>query len=306
MRPITPQPGHTEQEVIDAMESGQFVYADCYTFEPLIGDKLRYTTSQRRVSVVPLDDIQRRHYEANQVIITGLRVHNNLGVEVDQQSISIDYVQAPIYQGYLTWPQALMTGRLDGAKVRRDRYIATNWSFTESPTEWLGGFPMFVGLVSSLDRVGRQSATINVKSNLILLNTQMPQFLWEGSCKNTWGDAICGVNQNSWAVNDVVGANPTRSILPWAAGSDHYNQGKVYIENNDSVTRIRTISRYDDGKIWLSYPLDFDPVAGQAFTAYPGCPRNMDPTYGCPKYHGGNWQEKFKGFPFVPVAETAL
>ena len=37
MRPITPQTGHTEAEVREAMDSGNFVYVDCYTIEPLVG-----------------------------------------------------------------------------------------------------------------------------------------------------------------------------------------------------------------------------------------------------------------------------
>lgn len=307
MRPITAQPGHTEEETEAALRSGQFVFADCYTFEPKVGDKLRYTTAQRRVSVVPVDDVVRRSYEAQGVIITGLRVMNQLGVEVDQQEVNIDYVSSPIFQNYLTWPEALLQGKLDGARIRRDRYIAKAWDPNPmGETDWLGGMPMFNGLVSSLNGVGRQSASMSVKSDLVLLNIQMPQYLFETNCKNTWGDPICGVVQNDWAVAGTMGPAPTRSVIPWSGVSAHYNQGKVYVENEDSVTLIRTISRVDADNLYLSFPLDFDPMEGQEFTAYPGCPRTMDATYGCPKYHGSNWEEFFKGFPFVPVAETAL
>lgn len=306
MRPITAQPGHTEAEVIAAMESGQFIYVDCFTIEPKIGDKLRYTTSQTDVTVVPLGEIARYTYWSNQVLIQGLRVKNNLGVEVDEQEVEISYPDSIIYQASLTWAQALLQGRLDGASIRRDRYIATALgNGMAGNTDWLGGFPMFLGLVSTLNKVGRQSATMNVKSDLILLNRQAPAFLWEPNCKNTWGDPACGVDQSIWTVHGTLGASPTRTVLPWSSSSTDYNLGKIHIENGDSVTRVRTIARATATELHLAYPLDFDPIAGMAFAAFPGCSRTDDPTTGCPKYHV-NWQEKFKGFPFIPVAETGI
>lgn len=301
MRPITPQPGRTEADVEDAMQSGQFVYADCYTIEPKTGPTMRYTTAQQQVSVVPLGDVMRQTYGAHDVLIEGLLVKNSIGIEVDQQEVSISYSSSPnSFQGQFTWPQALLLGRLDGATIRRDRFIATDWG-----QPWLGGFPMFLGLVSSLDKVGRQSATINVKSDLVLLDVQMPRDLFVPNCKNTWGDSQCGVNQEDWAVIGTVGADPTRSIIPWSGVDPMYALGKIHVTSGvDMATRVRTISRVDGANLYLSYPLDFDLIAGDTFTAYPSCKRLKD---SCIDFHGEpNWRARFKGFPFVPVAETAV
>lgn len=301
MRTITPQPGYTGSDTEAALASRQFVYADCFSIIPRVGSALYYTTAQQSVSVFPLDGSPlRRNYVAGQVLIEGLRVKNNIGVEVDQQEIQLYYPETPVYQNSIPWSQALLQGRLDNASIARDRFVATDWG-----QPWLGGFPMFRGLVSSLNRVGRQSATINVKSDLVLLNRQAPAYLWEPNCKNTWGDAACGVDQEDWAVAGTVGSSPTRSRLPWAGSGPEFNLGKIHIHNGDSVTRVRTVARATSSEIFLAYPLDFDPFAGQTFTAYPGCSRTVDATFGCPKYHT-NWQEKFKGFPFVPVAETGI
>lgn len=301
MRPISPQPGYSEADVENAMMSGQFVFADCYTIEPKQGDPMRYTTAQQPVSVVPVGEVMRQTYGANDVLIQGLLVNNSIGIEVDQQEVTISYSgSATSFQGQFTWPQALLLGRLDGAKIRRDRFIATAWG-----QPWLGGFPMFLGLVSSLDSVGRQSASIKVKSDLVLLDVQMPRDLFVPNCKNTWGDSQCGVDQEDWAVIATVGADPTRSILPWAGVAPAYALGKIHMSSaGDSTTRVRTISRVDGTSIYLSYPLDFDPLPGDTFTAYPSCKRLKD---SCINFHGEpNWRARFKGFPFVPVAETAI
>lgn len=302
MRPVYPQPGFVEADTVAALATGQFVYMDCYTIIPIRGDPLRYTTAQFDESVVSVGGITRDIYiGGRQVIITGLRVKNNLGVEVDEQEVNMSYPAEPVYQASLTWAQALLQGRLDGASIRRDRYIATAWG-----QPWLGGMPMFQGVVSTLNKVGRMSATVNVKSDLINLTKQAPPWLWIASCKNRWGDPACGVDQSVWAVPAIAGASPTRSVIPWASASTDYNRGKIHISNGDSVTRVRTISRATATELYLAYPLDFDPVAGMEFTAYPGCTRDDNVTTGCPKYHGVDWRSKFKGFPFIPVAETAL
>jgi len=302
MRPVTPQPGYTEADVVAVMDSGQFVYMDCYTIIPIRGDPLRYTTAQFDETVVSLGGIVRHTYiGGRQVIITGLRVKNNLGVEVDEQEVNMSYPEGPIYQASLTWAQAFLQGRLDGASIRRDRYIAADWG-----TPWLGGMPMFSGLVSTLNKVGRMSATVNVKSDLVNLSKQAPPYLWVASCKNNWGDDACGVIQSDWAVVGAMGASPTRSVIPWSSSSTDYNRGKIHVSNGDDVTRVRTVARATATELFLAYPLDFDPVAGMEFTAYPGCTRDDNATTGCPKFHGVDWRSKFKGFPFIPVSETAL
>ena len=301
MRPVTLQTGFTLGDLEAAMASRQFVYADCFTIIPSVGSPLRYTSAQQNVTVLAVDEVVNRTYFAGQVIIQGLRARNNLGVEVDQQEIQLSYPATDAYQNLgLTWAQALLQGKLDNASLRRDRYVARDWN---SP--WIGGYPMFRGLVSTLNKVGRQSATIEVKSDLIVLNRQSPAYLWEPNCKNTWGDPACGVTQSDWSESGIVGSSPTRSKIPWSGAGPDFNLGKIHIHSGDSVTRVRTIARATATDLFLAYPLDFDPVVDQSFTAFPGCSRTSDPTFGCPKYHV-SWQEKFKGFPFIPVAETGI
>lgn len=301
MRPVTPQPSYTEANLEAILASGQFVYADCYTIIPKVGPILYYTNAQQDVSVVPIGGATRVTYFAHDVILDGLLVKSTLGAQVDQQDVQIAYPQSTTsFQNYLSWPQALLQGRLDGAKIRRDRFIAASW---QDP--WVGGFPMFLGLVSSLSSVGRQTATISVKSDLVLLDVQMPRDLFTPTCRNNWGDSLCGVNQADWAVLGTVAAGSSRTKINWTGATAAMALGKIHYTAGDTVTRVRTISRVVAGTaLYLSYPLDFTPNTGDVFTAYPNCGRLKA---NCLTYHGEpNWRGRFKGFPFVPVAETAL
>jgi hypothetical protein len=126
MRPITAQPGHTEAEVVAALASRTFVYADCYTISPLVGSPLHYTNARRDITVVALGGSVRQTYKSRAVLIQGLKSHTKIGVQVDTQEITLDYTGETEYQERLSWPQAL-TARLSRRRhgptrqVHRDR-----------------------------------------------------------------------------------------------------------------------------------------------------------------------------------------
>lgn len=295
------QTGFTEADAEALLASGQFVYAECFTITPNFGEVLRYTNAASDVSVVPMVGGPGRFtYQSRVVIISGLRFRSNTGIEVDEQNVKLAYTEDPTYQAALTWSQALRLGRLDGATIRRDRFFASAWG-----QPWVFGITMFAGRVSSALGVGRMSATVNVKSDMILLNVQTPHDLHQPKCKNIWGDgAGCsGFDQADFAVQTTVGVSPTRSIIPWAGITAEFVMGKLFIEGGDGVTRIRTILRVVVGvSAEVIYPIDFLPLAGQNVVFYPNCRREFAR---CGLYHADP-KIKFIGFPFVPVAETAL
>ena len=299
MREVFPQPGYVEADLTALLASGQFVYTECFTIVPIVGSPLLYTAAQDDVSVVPVDGGPGRStYLAKQLLISGLRFKTSIGMEVDQQQIDLSYTNDIIYQAVLSFPQALLQGRLDGATIKRDRFFAEAWG---SP--WIAGVTMFEGIVSSLDSVGRQTARLNVKSGLVLLNVDTPRDLWQPQCKNYWGDFGCGLNPASFVVQTTIEAGSTRSTLNWAASTDEFVMGTAHVEGGDGVTRVRTILRVDAGvSIDLIYPLDMDPTTGANVAFYPDCRREFSR---CSLYHASP-EEHFIGFPRVPVAETAV
>lgn len=299
MREIVLQPGFVEADAEALLATDQFVYVECFTITPQFGAVLRYTNGQSNVTVVPaLGGPGMVTFYGRQVNVQGLRFRSSIGTEVDEQEVALAYPETPIFQNAITWSEALRLGRLDGATIRRDRYFASAWG-----APWVFGTILFAGRVSTCTRVGRMTGTVNVKSDMVLLDVKTPRDLWAPSCKNTWGDgAGCDLLQGDFTVETTVGAAPTRSIIPWAGITDEFVMGKLFIEGGDNVTRIRTILRVDVGvSAEIIYPLDFDPAAGQDVTFYPNCRREFAR---CGLYHAEP-DKKYIGFPFVPVAETA-
>jgi hypothetical protein len=302
MRPITAQPGHTEAEVVAALASRTFVYADCYTISPIVGSPLHYTNARRDITVVALGGSVRQTYKSRAVLIQGLKSHTKIGVQVDTQEITLDYTGETEYQGRLSWPQALKLGYLDGATVKRDRFIATEWA-PDLSYPWLGGMPWYDGTLTDLSDVGRQSATLNVKSAFNVLDRQMPRSLYTPRCKNVLGDAACGVNRDLFSTLITISAGtPTTSFIPWTGATSNYVEGMVHIANSDSVTRVRKIQKIDGTGLGLAPALDFLPTIGQSLTAYEGCPGTCAR---CQDFHGPSWIDRFKGFDKTPVAESA-
>ena len=296
MRPLTLQPGYVEADVTALLAGGHFVYAELFTITPKVGPELLYCNTQKDISVVPVDGVERVIYRSKQVFIKGLKLNMGIGLEVDEQDIELAYDDELRYQGHLTFSEALRQGRLDGATIKRARVVGPEFGI------WYAVMPMFTGLISSLDKVGRQTANVKVKSDLVLLNVQMPRDLWQVSCKHTWGDAGCGIDQSDFAEVGAAASGSTRTVLNWAGVTEDFVMGKVHIHNNDDVTRIRTILKVNPGvSLTMIYPLDFDPGTGLTFTAYPNCRRMFER---CGDYHADP-ENHYLGFKFIPVAETA-
>lgn len=280
----------------------RFVKVDVFTFELVGGSddnyRLRYTAGQQDLSAYPVDtsDPVRRLYKAGAVIISGLRAKQSIGVDVDEQQAKFTPAAATLVQG-LPFNQAVIEGVFDGALVRRDRYYFD----AEDPLgEPIGGIPMFVGLVSTFDEVGRTDATLKVKSGTVLLNMPMPRALFQPTCRNRVFDAACGLDPDAFAVHGVVGASPTTTFIPWTSATAGMTQGRVFFEDLGIVGVWRAIKSADTSGLTLAYPLPEPPTPGENFTVYPGCNRTWTR---CGEL--GN-QARYRATRFIPQAEKAF
>lgn len=299
-RLITPQTGFTLGDCNAVLAGKQMVTAECFTILPTEGAPVRLTNMQEDVSIIEWNGVTRYTYLARQAVITGLKMHSTIGIEVDDQEIQINWNDDALFQGWKSWPQSLLYGRLDGAQLFRD--IAFKASFDDP---WVGVTRLFSGGDVELESVGRSTAKLKVNSGLARLGIQMPQYIYGIKCRVPFGGTLCGIDLNTIAVLGTAGVGATTTTIPWASANAGYAFGKLHITNGDSVTRVRTILAADSTNLYLKYPLDFVPAAGLQFTAYPGCSHLSTGSFGCSTYWGSNWPQHFAGTPFTPVVETA-
>lgn len=301
MRTIYPQPDHVEADLVSLLASRQYCYVDCYTVTLLTGEVMRWTTAQRDVSLHPIGaDPLVRTFQAGGVLVSGLRFTIGIGVEVDEQTITLVYRDTDVVPDReASIAQALRRGDFDGATITRDRYFAQDWTLR---MDWVGGVRLFSGSVGALEGVGRTEGKLKVRSDLALLNAPMPRNIYGPSCQHIIFDSGCKLIKGDFEVNGAAETGTTSTKIKFTgAGAETppLSLGTIYIENSDNVMFSRTIREAAGDWLYLSYPLDFVPEVGTLFVAFPGCPRTLTACDGF-----GN-RINFKAFPFVPVAETA-
>src|SRR4051812_22952942 len=114
------------QAVIDYLQqvragNRQLTYADTYTFIFSDGSKAFYTNAQRSFAGISPFQVISSFFVSNEVMISGLRFKLGVGVEVDEQEVTVAYTPDAAIQGQ-GWRAAVTTGQLDGARIQRDRF----------------------------------------------------------------------------------------------------------------------------------------------------------------------------------------
>jgi uncharacterized phage protein (TIGR02218 family) len=269
----------------------QFLYADCFTFTLRTGAQVFYGDKD-----IPLD-VNGTLFQASSVRVSGLKYAIKIGVGVDEQDITIAASPTDTIGG-VPFLVALRRGVFDGAYIQRDRAFFTSWSSAA-----IGAVTLFHGRVSTVDKIGRTEAQLKVKSDLVLLDTDMPRNLYQPACLHTLYDAGCGVNRASHTVSGTVQTGSSVAKIVWSGASvGTYDQGTLIFTSgaNDGV-QVTVKSSDGSGDLFLTYPLDVAPGIGDSFTVSAGCDHSTG-SGGCAKFAN---LPNFRGFPFVPPPETA-
>lgn len=280
------------QELFDLLHGGeQFHMADLYTFTLTSGEKLRYTSAD--VETVWGGNV----YALGPLIERG-STRVVVGMEVDTNDITITAGDAHVLDG-LPFVQAVAGGALDGAHVDIDRAFFRDWA---QPV--VGVVNIFSGRVSTVPQVTRTSAKLEVRSHLELLDTKLPRVVYEPSCNRTEYSAGCGANKAAMTVAGTVtqasgngGYMQSGLLQP----DGWFNLGAVTFTSGANAGLTRTVKSYGNGLFRFALQLPNPPQVGDAFTAYPGCPKTKEACQ-----HKFNNIIHFRGYPFVPPAETAL
>ena len=263
--------------------------ADCYTFTLRTGAVLTYTNAD-----VPIV-LNGATFLANSLLVDGLQYKCSVGLDVDKQKITI-LARPTDTIGGIPFLQAIRNGVFDGCEVQRDRAFLSALGTTP-----IGSVTLFKGRVSTVDSVGRTTAQITVASDLVLLDIDMPRNLYQPTCNHVLFDSGCSLIKNAWGSAGKVGGGATALVVPWGSSSTAFAQGTITFTSGANTGITANIKSATASALTLSYPLPNVPAAGDAFTAYQGC----DHTLATCKAKFNN-SSNFRGFPFVPVPETAF
>jgi len=286
------------------VDNDQHLYADLFGFTLADGTVLSYTDKDISLTVAGV------LYRADQVRFDGMRYKIAVGLDVDEQTITLAYAPDETVNG-VPFGQALRTGVFDGCYVRRARAFYTAWN--QPP---VGVVPLFAGRISTIDQVGRVEAQVRIKSMPVLLDTLMPRNTYQTGCIHGLFDQGCGLTKANYQMSWTVAAGPTNGTIPVpsntpplpaalagnAEGLGIFVQGTILFTSgvNDGVYRtIKSIAGAPPS-LTLVYPLETPPAQGDTFQIWPGCDKTSATCTG-----RFNNLKAFRGYPFTPAAETA-
>jgi uncharacterized phage protein (TIGR02218 family) len=277
---------------IRASNDATLLMADAFTFTLRSGTVLRYTNVD--VSFTYGGNT----FIANSVLVDGLKYKASIGLEVDQQQITVAACASDTIAGGAPFLQALRDGAFDGCEIERDRVFFSDRIGGTA----IGSVVVFKGRLGVIDEIGRTSAKLTVNSDLILLDIDMPRNIYQPTCLHTLYDSGCTLSKSAYGTSGGCGAGSTASIINWAGASANFVQGSITFTSGVNAGVTATVgSAVVSVSLMLLYPLESVPAAGDGFTVYYGC----DHTPGTCKTKFNNLAN-FRGFPYVPPPQMAV
>jgi uncharacterized phage protein (TIGR02218 family) len=264
-------------------------FADCFTFTLSTGTVLTYTNVDQPVIYNGWT------FSASGPLVQGLKYKASVGLEVDKQQITMAARPTDLINGNPAL-NAIREGAFDGAKVQRDRVFMTALGGAA-----VGGVTLFHGRVSTVDMVGRTSATLTIASDLIVLDYDMPRNLYSPTCLHTLYDSGCGVIRGTYAASGTCGPGSSATLIYFTGALASHAQGKIVFTSGDNANVAATVKSVGVGtSLTLMYPMPDIPVTGDRFTVYAGCDHTRAT---CQSRF--NSLTNFRGFPFVPPPQIA-
>lgn len=277
----------TLELIAHLLNNNTFLLADLFEFRLPSGTVLCYSGCDR--DLVFNDHI----FSSTGPIIHRSRTRLMVGVEVD--TLELEVAPGDDLLVGLPWIQAAGAGALDGSEIALYRAF-----LDQTDLSVIGVVKLFVGQVADL-QTSRNLVKITANSHAQLLNTKMPRNLWQSGCLLTLYDADCGAVRNGNATTASIGSTVAQINCGLAQAAGWYDQGYVEFISGALTGEKRTIKSYQPGILHLLLPLPAPPSVGDGLKAYPGCDKKQSTC--TTKF---NNVSHFRGFPYIPVAETAI
>lgn len=277
------------QALVDLLASNNFWIADLYTLTLGSGAVHRFTSADRDL----IED--GALFSAGQLKFARETVRVVTGLEVDELRVTI-LADGSTMLGAQPFLKFVHSGGLDRARLALERAFMPEFGDTSR-----GAVPLFAGRIAEAS-VRRTAVELAVKSDLELLNVKLPRNLYQPICLHTVYDAGCGLARANFRSTATIQVNSTASLLrcDLTQPDGYFALGTVRFTSGIHSGTTRTIKAHAPGSLTLALPLHSPPAVGDAFEAFPGCDR-MQATCVAKFDNLAN----FRGFPYIPLPETA-
>jgi uncharacterized phage protein (TIGR02218 family) len=267
----------------------QLATVDLYTFELKNGTTLRYCDASSNVT------FGGQTWLSAPAGLTRSKIRWTTGVEVDTLDIDFQSDTSIVVAG-TPLLAAAVNGLFDNCRVTLSRLFMADWS---TPVDTL---LLFQGNTAPAE-ILRGAVHLTIKSDLERLNVMIPPNVYQSSCLHSLYSPGCTVKVATYRVAGTVASVTTDGGIVTTLGqADKYFQmGAIKFTSGRNVGLVRTVKSYTGSTVYPTKAFPYPIANGDAFTITPGCD----------KLQGGDCLNKynnvinFKGFPYIPVPETA-
>jgi uncharacterized phage protein (TIGR02218 family) len=275
-----------------ASPDAKILMADAFLFTLQGGLTLAYTNIDVTFAYAGVT------YLANSILVDGLKYKAAVGLEADQQQITVAARSTDSISGGAPFLQALRDGSFDGCEIVRYRVFFSDRLGGTA----IGAAMLFKGRLGNIDEIGRSSAKLTVNSDLVLLDIDMPRNMYQPTCLHTLYDVGCTLHKSDFQASGTVGAGSTASIIYWPGANTNFAQGTISFTSGVLTAVTATVGSAVNGSLLnLINPLPSVPAAGDGFTVYFGCDHTLTTCQA--KF---NNLVNFRGFPYVPPPQMAI
>lgn len=269
--------------------TNQIVSVDLYTFALKNGTTLNYCNAGTNIT------FNGTTWLAAPAGLSRSRMNWTTGVEVDELDIDFQADPTIVVAGTPLLAAAVL-GLFDNCRVTLQRLFMQDWN---TPVD---AVLLFQGLAAPA-QVLRQSLQLTIKSDLDRLNVMIPPNVYQSSCVHSLYSSGCTVKMATYKVSGTAsGVNANGGIVAGLAQPDNWFQmGAIKFTSGLNVGMVRTIKTYTGGIVYPTKAFPYAIANGDAFIVTPGCDKLQ--TGDCLNKY--NNVINFKGFPFIPVPETA-
>jgi uncharacterized phage protein (TIGR02218 family) len=229
-----------------------------------------------------------------------------IGLATDEMEIAIYPELTDTVEG-LAWPEAVRRGIFDRARVSVRKAFYEKFSADADACK----LAVFKGRAGEIEMSGNK-VTMRVESLLSLLDEQMPRNIYQAPCTNMLWDDNCHLDPDAWAVSGAVGSVHTVRYFyltgdAAAKAAGYFTLGTVEFTSgvNAGISRDITcheyLSTYGAYAVHILPPLAAAPAEGDTVVLHPGCDKTADVC----NSRFSNFT-RFRGCPYIPVAESAL
>lgn len=271
----------------------QLWVAHLYTFTLSGGSIFRYTDADLNVTSGGFT------FLSTDALFKYTKRKESVGLAVASFEMDVYPSSSNVLLGSTPWIQAALQGQLDYARVQVERAYGTSPGDTSSGTVIL-----FNGRISDVE-IGRSMLKLTVKSDIELLNVQMPRNLYQPGCLHELFDAGCTLNPASFRVSGAV-TSATASVInaTLAQATGYFDMGVITMTSGVLNGLSLTVKSYVNGTpsvITLLTAFRQAPAGGDTFTILPGCAKTQSV---CTNTF--NNLVHFRGQPYIPQPEAAL